>query len=224
MENPITSSPKFKVGQLWRTRSGREARIKRISTMNTSYPILSNIGNEHWHYADGRSCLNSAREHSCDLVELLEDVVTENEAIIAKPITPTQAKKNFMEHPITPPSNLIEKWRDEGLDLFPDDEYPCPCDIDDARDEYIAIQAARWGADQQLEQDAEWLNQNGLNEAHLRIMPVGELLKEAMRSPTPSRLKQKALEEVAGAVAGGNITPERGAAIRLALELIPDDL
>lgn len=119
------------------------------------------------------------------------------------------------EHSLTPSLELVQQWADiwhkakvKHVDI----------------DVFVATQAARWGADQQLERDAEWLNQNALNEAHLRIMPVGELLKEAMRSPTPSRLKQKALEEVAGAVAGGNIAPERGAAIRLALELIPDDL
>ena len=47
-----------------------------------------------------------------------------------------------MEHPITSPPGLVEQWRDEALNSYPDDENPCPCDIDDARDEHIATQAA----------------------------------------------------------------------------------
>ena len=48
------------------------------------------------------------------------------------------------------------------------------------------------GADQQLELDAKWLDHNALNEAHLKIAPMGEVLKEAMR-PKPPSLKEQAL-------------------------------
>ena len=51
------------------------------------------------------------------------------------------------------------------------------------------------GADQQLELDAKWLDHNALNEAHLKISPMGEVLKEAMR-PKPPSLKAQALEEL----------------------------
>lgn len=119
------------------------------------------------------------------------------------------------EHSLTPSRELVQQWVDIWHKVKVKHVHI---------DVFVATQAANWGADKQLERDAEWLNQNALNEAHLKIMPVGESLKEAMRSPAPSKLKRKALEEVAGAVAGGNITPERGTYIRRALELIPDNL
>jgi len=53
--------------------------------------------------------------------------------------------------------------------------------------------AAQWGADQQLEKDAKWLDHNALNEPHLRVAPEGESLKEAMR-PKPPSLKEQALK------------------------------
>jgi hypothetical protein len=82
------------------------------------------------------------------------------------------------EHPITPPPELVEKWVAmleycEDIDVFTD--------------------VARWGADQQLELDAKWLDHNALNEAHLKITPMGDVLKEAMR-PKPPSLKEQALE------------------------------
>jgi hypothetical protein len=46
-------------------------------------------------------------------------------------------------------------------------------------------------ADQQLAEDAKWLDYNALNEAHLKTIPVGDLLKEAMR-PKPPSLKEQA--------------------------------
>jgi hypothetical protein len=47
------------------------------------------------------------------------------------------------------------------------------------------------GADQQLAEDAKWLDHHALNEAHLKTIPVGDLLKEAMR-PKPPSLKEQA--------------------------------
>ena len=49
------------------------------------------------------------------------------------------------------------------------------------------------GADQQLELDAKWLDHNALNEAHLKVVPMGDVLKEAMR-PKPPSLKEQALK------------------------------
>ena len=78
------------------------------------------------------------------------------------------------------------------------------------------------GADQQLEQDAKWLDHNALNEAHLKTIPVGDLLKEAMR-PKPPSLKEQALAELemlrgdANAHGLGFDAP----AIRRALESLP---
>lgn len=80
------------------------------------------------------------------------------------------------EHPITPPLELVKQWVKE-------------CDQPDnprwqEYEQDIATRAAQWGADQQLAEDAKWLDHNALNEPYLRITPVGESLKEAMR-PRP---------------------------------------
>ena len=48
-----------------------------------------------------------------------------------------------MEHPITPPPELVEQWREEA-----DNQLPPYYD-------YIATQAARWGADQERLQELE---------------------------------------------------------------------
>jgi hypothetical protein len=73
------------------------------------------------------------------------------------------------------------------------------------------------GADQELDACVKWVEANapGYFKTH-------ELLRAARR-PKPPSLKKQALSEVVAAVAGGNITPERGATIRLALEALPDD-
>ena len=94
------------------------------------------------------------------------------------------------DHPITPPPELVERLRDEALNSFPDDENPCPCDIDDARDEYIATQAARWGADQELEACCDTLRRH----AHWDLA-VCELVAD--RRPKPPSLKEQALKELA---------------------------
>jgi len=50
------------------------------------------------------------------------------------------------EHPITPPPELTQEWS-------------CDCPLTDpfSREFYVATQAARWGADQELEACCEWL-------------------------------------------------------------------
>ena len=85
-------------------------------------------------------------------------------------------------HPITPPLKLFREWTEyRGTEC--EDQFWWR----------IATQAARWGANQQLELDAKWLDHNALNEAHLKIAPMGDALKEAMR-PKPPSLKEQALE------------------------------
>jgi hypothetical protein len=88
-----------------------------------------------------------------------------------------------MTDSITPPRELMEQWASEK----------CYDERDWLYEFHIATRAAQWGADQQLAEDAKWLDHNALNEPHLRITPVGELLKEAMRRPKPPSLKRVAL-------------------------------
>ncbi len=81
------------------------------------------------------------------------------------------------QHPITPPPELIRKWDKEAATVPMADQH------------YIAIQAARWGADQQLNADCEWL--------HRRCLISGaEELRAAMRPKPPSSLKEQALTQL----------------------------
>ena len=84
-------------------------------------------------------------------------------------------------HLITPPPELVEQWANSN---HPGEVWMMVHDL--------ATTAARWGADQQLAEDAKWLDHNALNEPHLRITPVGESLIETMR-PKPPSLKEQAL-------------------------------
>ena len=61
------------------------------------------------------------------------------------------------EHPITPPLELICKWRDQWIDGAAEDEGQ-GLDSGPSFAVHIATQAARWGADQELEACCEWLN------------------------------------------------------------------
>jgi hypothetical protein len=113
-------------------------------------------------------------------------------------------------HPITPPPELVQQWAKHRALLG--DETPLHI--------YIANRAAQWGADQQLEEDAKWLDHNALNEPHLRITPVGESLKEAMR-PKLSSLKERALQAW-DAVQAGTDDQVAMTVIRRALEQLDD--
>ena len=77
------------------------------------------------------------------------------------------------------------------------------------------------GADQQLELDAKWLDHNALNEAHLKITPMGDVLKEAMR-PKPPSLKEQALAVLDHTQKGYGLAEVDLDTIRRALEALPD--
>ena len=115
------------------------------------------------------------------------------------------------KHPITPPPELVKKWMSfNNMDI-------APLHLAQA----LATQAARWGADQQLEKDAKWLDHNALSESHLKVIPVGDSLKEAMR-PKPPSLKQQALEALQRAEEGWRPIPDDCDTIRRALEQLDD--
>ena len=120
-------------------------------------------------------------------------------------------------HFIIPPRELVEQWASEK-------NYD---ERDWLYEFHIATRAAQWGADQQLAEDAEWLDHNALNEPHLRIIPMGESLKEAMR-PKPPSLKEQALRALDAAVRmaddvpPGGICSDQADIIRRALEALDD--
>ena len=119
------------------------------------------------------------------------------------------------QHPIIPPPELVEqRWNktQTGGDFV---------------QEFAAF-FARWGADQQLAKDAEWLDQHALDAPHLKTTPVGESLKEAMR-PKPSSLKEQALSLLAktdGPIMLGNpeyrLWESEVEIIRRALKALPE--
>jgi hypothetical protein len=82
------------------------------------------------------------------------------------------------QHPITPPSELVEKWLKEfyGAKV----QHVAEGSI------YLAARAAQWGADQELAASVSWLveNQN----------PRWADALYAARRPRPPSLKEQALE------------------------------
>ena len=104
----------------------------------------------------------------------------------------TKSQMTNQQHPITPPLLLVQQWVRASPLLHSDNSW--------AYELFITQQAARWGSDQQLAKDAEWLDQHAFDAPHLKITPVGESLKEAMRPKPPSLKEQvsKALDRVPG--------------------------
>ena len=81
------------------------------------------------------------------------------------------------DHPITPPPELVREWNEAAIGThFPPYGYS----------EYIAAQAARWGADQELEACCEILR-GEFNYHH-----IAEPLR-ATRRPKPPSLVEEAL-------------------------------
>ena len=86
------------------------------------------------------------------------------------------------QHPITPPPELVQQWLTEwGVPYKPDDLY-----------QHIAIQAARWGADQELEACAEWLKQELQQPGWANR--ISSYFLYAARRPNPPSLKEQALD------------------------------
>jgi hypothetical protein len=80
----------------------------------------------------------------------------------------TSNDRQIRSSEITPPPELLDQW----------------CMENNWRD--IAIQAAQWGADQELEACCEWLAYEGYEHEHLAL--------RAARRPKPPTLKEQALK------------------------------
>ena len=83
------------------------------------------------------------------------------------------------QHPITPPDEMVEKWRQEYFDLYSGGDSI-------TRSIYVATQAAQWGADQELEATL------GLMET-LNIRGV-DYIRNVRRPTNPPSLKEQALK------------------------------
>jgi len=109
------------------------------------------------------------------------------------------------KHPITPPPELVEDWIELAKPL--PQRPPNPGEL--------ATQAARWGADQELEACCEWLFKN-------YAVPSWKL--RAARRPKPPSLKEQALAALSEADQGLNKSEwqQRSNTIRRALEQLTD--
>ena len=118
-----------------------------------------------------------------------------------------------MEHPITPPPELVHQWHKEACK----DPYNGGTFFESKTLKYIATQAARWGADTELEACCEWVQ--GYAEC-------GDSLRAARRPKPPSLSAQalKALDEMAGCMSHGFVPMRRDLdTIRKALEALTND-
>ena len=107
--------------------------------------------------------------------------------------------------PITPPPELVKEWASAfyGATIAPGEAA-----ID------IATQAARWGADQELEACYQWVT-------HELNMPGSAICLREDRRPEPPSLKEQAL----GLLNEGPVSDlldDEVAVIRRALESLPD--
>ena len=111
---------------------------------------------------------------------------------------------------ITPPPELVQQWWKQA-DQYQDD----PKTYFD----YVATEAAQWGADQELEACCEWV-------AVESIAAATEL--RAFRRPKPPTLKEQALQALDAAVKMADDVPPEGICsdqadiIRRALEQLDD--
>lgn len=80
-------------------------------------------------------------------------------------------------HQITPPPELLGKWEEDWHHAKVKDT-----DLED----HIAAQAARWGADQELEACIEWITGRDWTWTSAQLL--------AARRPKPPSLKEQALE------------------------------
>jgi len=100
-------------------------------------------------------------------------------------------------HPITPPPELVEQWEAETAHTTKDEIW------------HVAVQAAQWGADQELEACCELVP--GLTN-YLRLA----------RRPQPPSLKRQALEQMEALESHGAALCNLGV-LRRALEALPND-
>ena len=111
------------------------------------------------------------------------------------------------QHPITPPPELVQQWWEEA-DQYQDD----PKTYFD----YVATEAAQWGADQELDACCEWI-------ANVPDFYTGsEIDLRAARRPKPPSLKEQALLAIDTAVADDRLSADVANVVRRALEQLDD--
>ena len=90
------------------------------------------------------------------------------------------------QHPITPPPELVGQWLcDDGYPWDPSANATITITTDRLRN--ITTQAARWGADQELEACCTWLRNQTVGGNTADVL-------ERVRRPKPPSLKEQALQ------------------------------
>jgi hypothetical protein len=115
------------------------------------------------------------------------------------------------QHPITPPPELVQQWLGNHFGTTISGEVS---EVELA----LATQAARWGADQELEACCEWLKQEREEPGWANRINLHFLC--AVRRPKPPSLKEQALDDLASAE---RLYPADWSTIRKALEQLPND-
>jgi len=115
-----------------------------------------------------------------------------------------------MQHPITPPPELVQQWLKERTLLK----------SQPLAHTYLATRAAQWGADQELEACCEWLEQQTLC-GHQDLLPSFR----SRRRPKPPSLKEQGIKSldnvidcIKSLVPGASVDGEDIKVIRRALE------
>jgi hypothetical protein len=132
------------------------------------------------------------------------------------------------EHPITPPPELVQQWCKQRACI----NEPGPIHL------WLATEAARWGADQQLQLDAEQVNQAWQKGADQELEACCQYISRwfatpeyraaelrAARRPKSPSLKEKALKALEDDPKEGAmimIDMDQLNTIRRALEALPD--
>jgi hypothetical protein len=111
-----------------------------------------------------------------------------------------------MNHPLTPPPGLVEQWRQEAID-----------DPFQSFSQGLAISAAQWGADQELDACCEWLERWCRGEH-----PGGITNLREARRPKPQPLREQAMEALERMHDACLMTFDSDI-IRRALEALPDE-
>lgn len=122
-----------------------------------------------------------------------------------------------MEHPITPPPELVEQWK--NLPEYTDGRRKITMvTLSRERLQEIADRSARWGADAELDACCEWIK---------AVIPswtppfYSEQLRAARRSKPPS-LNEVALQMLGTIERDAHYLPEITDTIRRALEQLDD--
>ena len=113
------------------------------------------------------------------------------------------------QHPITPPSELVQQWHDAWIDAKVKH---------DGLVDFIATHAAHWGSDQELEACVEWIAKQDWTWTSAQL--------RAARRPKPLSLKEQALGALYAIATGADDTREFHQdleTIKAALETLPNN-